>query len=86
MNKFWTATLFNILGIFGLTAIIALGGGGGETFLFAPVIIAFLECLLAFILLIPPKTRRAAQIMLAASGIVFLIGLGICTAFPFNLR
>ena len=86
MNKFWTATLFNVLGIFGLTSIIALAGGGQEAFLFAPIIIAFLELLVAFVLLIPVKTRRAAQIMLMATGIVFLIGFGICTAFPFNLR
>ncbi len=80
MNKFWKATLLNIIGIFLLTGLIAVFEGSGA-FFYVPVIVSVLECLIALFLLIPDTTRRAAQVMLSAAGIVFLIGCGICSLF-----
>ena len=81
MNKFWQATVINILGIFGV-ALLAAMAGGKEAFAILPVVLAFFEFLLAILLVLFKNTRRTAQIMLLASGIVFLIGLGVCTVIP----
>jgi len=78
MNEFWKLTLINIAGVFVITVFIALFNGK-EVFYFLPIALSFFEFLLAIILVFFEQTRRAAQIMLAASGIVFLIGLGVCT-------
>jgi hypothetical protein len=51
-----------------------------------PVLAAVFEFFLALFLLIFPASRRTAQIMLAASGIIFLIGLSVCSAANFNLH
>lgn len=85
MNSFWKATLINIACIFAITSLAALSGGK-EAFTFIPVVLSFFEFLLASFLVLFERTRRAGQIMLAASGIIFVIGLGICSVFPLNIR
>lgn len=85
MNKFWKATLINVIAVFAVTALLSIGNGKGA-FLILPVVLAFLEFLGGLFLLIFPATRRASQIMLAASGIVFLIGLSICSISPLNMN
>jgi hypothetical protein len=85
MNKFWQATLINVACIFAIALLAALSGGK-EAFGVIPVILSFFEFLLAILLVIFSRTRRVGQIMLAASGIVFLIGLGICSVFPLNFH
>jgi len=84
MGKFWKYTLWNIAVIYVFCALLALPYGV-LSLLLAPIVIAFFEVITALFLLIPKRTRNNAQIMLMASGIILLIGFGVCSMFPIKI-
>jgi hypothetical protein len=84
MNSFWKGVLINI-GIVYALAVLTLSSGNSTAFLIMPILISVFEFFISLLLLIFDKTRRAGQIMVAASGIIFLIGLGVCTVVPFKM-
>jgi hypothetical protein len=84
MNSFWKGVLINVGIVYGL-AVLTLSTGEASGFLIVPILIAVFEFFLSLLLLIFTRTRRAGQIMVAASGIIFLIGLGVCTVVPFKM-
>ena len=84
MGKFWKYTLINIGIIYGITLILAIINDF-EVFLIAPLLLAILEFFIALFFVISDKTRTFGQSMAAASGIVFLIGLGVCSMFPIKI-
>ena len=85
MNRFWKGVLLNVGIVYGL-AILTLSTGDTSGFAILPIIISVFEFFLSILLLVFARTRRTGQIMMAASGIVFLIGLGVCTVIPFSMN
>jgi hypothetical protein len=88
MNNFWKAVLINIAAIVALSLVIGLTNGRDAAVIFGlvTIIISVAELALGLFLLIFPTARKAAQIMLAASGIVFLIGASVCSIFPSHMN
>lgn len=84
MNKFWKAVLINVAGVYGVS-LVTLLWGDASGLLFFPILLSILEFFLGilFLLFVPGRT---GQVMLAASGIIFLIGLGVCSVFPPNFH
>ena len=85
MNKFWKGVLINIALLYSVPLIAAISGRS-EVFLILPLVLSVIQFLVAMILVIFKKTFKIGQVMLAASGIVFLIGLGVCSMFPLNIH
>jgi hypothetical protein len=88
MNSFWKTVLINIGAIVALALLIGLSNGRDAAMVFGlvAIIIAFVEFGLGLILLIPEHTRKYSKIMLAAAGIVFLIGASVCSIFPSHMN
>jgi hypothetical protein len=88
MNNFWKAVLINIAVIVAIALLTGLANVPDVAMVFGmvTVIIAVLELAVGIFLLIFPTARRAAQIMLAAAGIVFLIGASVCSIFPMRFN
>jgi hypothetical protein len=85
MNKFWKGVLLNIAIVY-LLAVLTLSTGDTSGFAILPILISVFEFFLSILLLVFSRTRRTGQIMIAASGIIFLIGLGVCTVLPFKMN
>jgi len=79
MSKFWKYTLINIGIIYGITLLPSLTFGLESSFLIIPIILSVIEFAIALLFLIPEETRKIGQAMIAATGIVFLIGLSVCS-------
>lgn len=90
MNKFWKAVLINIVAIVALALLIGLSNAPDVSTVFGlvAIIVSVLELALGVFLLMFARTRGSAQIMLAAAGIIFLIGTSVCSIFPshFNMH
>jgi hypothetical protein len=85
MNSFWKFVLINVAVVYFL-AVLTLSFGDSSGLLIIPIVVAVLEFLLALLFLVFDKTRAAAKVMLMASGIIFLVGLGVCSVIPFRIQ
>lgn len=47
--------------------------------------LSVLYLLLGAVLCIPESSREVGKALLTASGIILIIGLGVCSAFPINM-
>jgi cytochrome bd-type quinol oxidase subunit 2 len=84
MNKFWKGVLLNISGVVVLALLAALANARDASMVFGlvTILISVVELVLGLFLLLFPAARKAAQIILAGCGIIFLIGLSVCSIFP----
>ncbi|GEO11735.1 hypothetical protein [Segetibacter aerophilus] len=85
MNKFWQAVLINVAIVYAL-ALFTLGFGDSSGLLIIPIFLSVMEFFLSIPFLVVEKSRNAGKVMMAAAGIIFLIGLGVCTVIPFRLE
>ena len=84
MNQFWKKVLITIAIIYGITLVAAFISGY-EVFLFVPLALALFGFFFGLIFLAAKESRELGKTMIAASGIVLLIGISVCSIYPIRI-
>ncbi len=89
MNREKKITLIICFSIYALvTLLIIINGGGrdmGTAIGMAGLGLGLVYLLISLLLLISEQTRKVGKAMLLSSGIIFLIGLGLCSVYPIRV-
>lgn len=88
MNSFWKGTIINIAVIVVIALLAATSDPREASGVFGlvAILISAFEFFIGVFLLIFQQSRKYGQIMLAASGIVFLIGVSVCSVGTSNIN